>query len=257
MTGHFLAAGLGTVPLFADCGEGESVFYKFFLCEWYYALPLVIMSLIAASLVIWRLLLNASAKTDMDDFLPVFQDTLRKHGIKGATTLCKEEQGLIPSRLFVAGLEASDQGAAAMRRSMATEVELEILPRLNFLLAPILAVAKIATMVGLLFTVISMINTFNAIGKESKEGKVKEVVADWTGEGRLTGADMLRPAGTTEAWKRLDEFELLVDYLPRAMPTPAAAAGTDGAAAAGELPDLEPETPRRRRRADEDADVDM
>jgi len=34
---------------------------------------------------------------------------------------------------------------------------------LNFLLAPILAVAKIATMVGLLGTVISMINTFTAI----------------------------------------------------------------------------------------------
>ena len=102
----------------------------------------------------------------MDDFLPVFQQTLRKNGIKGAVALCKEEKGLIPSRLFVAGLEAADQGAAAMRRSMANETELEILPRLHFLLAPILAIAKIATMVGLFFTVISMINTFNAIGEQ-------------------------------------------------------------------------------------------
>ena len=39
----------------------------------------------------------------------------------------------------------------------------------------ILAIAKIATMVGLFFTVISMINTFDAIGRESKEGKVKEI----------------------------------------------------------------------------------
>ena len=38
-----------------------------------------------------------------------------------------------------------------------------------FLLAPILAIAKIATMVGLLGTVISMINTFNAIS-EAKGG---------------------------------------------------------------------------------------
>jgi biopolymer transport protein ExbB len=149
--------------------------YDFFVKEWYFAMPLVGMSLAAACLVIWRLLLNRSAKTDMDDFLPVFQDTLRKKGVKGAIALCKDEPGLIPSRLFVAGLEAADQGAAAMRRSMATETELEILPRMNFLLAPILAVAKIATMVGLLFTVISMINTFNAIGKESASGKVKEV----------------------------------------------------------------------------------
>lgn len=149
--------------------------YDFFIKEWYFSIPLVVMSLIGASLVIWRILLNVSAATDMDDFLPVFQDTLRKRGVKGAVALCKEEKGLIPSRLFVAGLEASDQGAAAMRRSMANETELEIVPRLHFLLPLILAIAKIATMVGLFFTVISMINTFNAIGQESKAGKVKEI----------------------------------------------------------------------------------
>ena len=43
-----------------------------------------------------------------------------------------------------------------MRRSMANVIELEILPELNFLLAPILAIAKIATMVGLLGTVIGI-----------------------------------------------------------------------------------------------------
>jgi len=142
----------------------------FFLGEWYFALPLVIMSLVAAALVIWRLLLNSSANTDMDDFLPVFQQTLRKNGIKGAVALCKEEKGLIPNRLFVAGLEAADQGAAAMRRSIANETELEVLPRLQFLLAPILAIAKIATMVGLLGTVISMIGTFTEL-KQLEGGK--------------------------------------------------------------------------------------
>ena len=62
-----------------------------------------------------------------------------------------------------------------MRRSMANENELEIVPRLNFLLAPILAIAKIATMVGLFFTVISMINTFNAIGEQAPGGQAKEI----------------------------------------------------------------------------------
>lgn len=147
----------------------------FFLGEWYFSIPLVVMSLIAAALVMWRMMLNNSAKTDMDDFLPAFQDTLRKTGIKGAIALCKEEKGLVPSRLFVAGLEAADQGAAAMRRSMSNETEIEIIPQLNFLLAPILAIAKIATMVGLFFTVISMINTFDAIGQETKSGNVKGI----------------------------------------------------------------------------------
>lgn len=147
----------------------------FFLDEWYFALPLVLLSLVSAALVIWRILLNKSASTDMDDFLPVFQQTLRKHGVKGAVALCKEEKGLIPNRLYIAGLEAADQGAAAMRRSMANETELEIVPRLHFLLAWILAIAKIATMVGLFFTVISMIQTFDAIGQQTKQGNVKGV----------------------------------------------------------------------------------
>jgi biopolymer transport protein ExbB len=149
--------------------------YDFFIKEFYFSIPLVVMSLIAASLVIWRFLLNNTANTDMDEFLPVFQQTLRKGGIKAAVNLCRDEKGLIPNRLFVAGLEAADQGAAAMRRSMANENELEVIPRLHFLLAPILAIAKIATMVGLFFTVISMINTFNAIGEGASTGKAKDI----------------------------------------------------------------------------------
>jgi biopolymer transport protein ExbB len=149
--------------------------YDFFVKEFYFSIPLVLMSLVAAGLVIWRILLNISARTDMDEFLPVFQQILRKGGIPAAVELCKDEKGLIPNRLFIAGLEAADQGAAAMRRSMANENELEIVPRLHFLLAWILAIAKIATMVGLFFTVISMINTFNAIGEGASTGKAKDI----------------------------------------------------------------------------------
>ncbi|HEY8503221.1 MAG TPA: MotA/TolQ/ExbB proton channel family protein [Gemmataceae bacterium] len=138
-------------------------FQKFVTEEWYFATPLFLMSLTAVALVIWRLLLNANAATNMDEFLPVFQERLKKDGIDGALKLCRAETGVIPSRLYTAALENYRQGPAAMRRAMANAVELDILPRLNFLLPPILAIAKIATMVGLLFTVISMINTFNAI----------------------------------------------------------------------------------------------
>lgn len=144
---------------------------SFFVNDWYFAVPMTLMSLVAIALVVWRLLLNQSAKTNLDTLMPDLQENLRKKGVKAALALCRDEKGLIPSVLFVAGLEAAEQGAAAMRRSMASAIELEIVPRLNFLLAPILAIAKIATMVGLLGTVISMINTFNAISAESGNPK--------------------------------------------------------------------------------------
>ena len=141
-----------------------NAFVNFFKNDWYFAIPMTVMSLVAFALVAWRFLLNVSAKTDMDSFMPDLQDAIKKHGVAGALTLCREEKGLIPRFLFVAGLEAAGQGAAAMRRSMASAIELEINPRLNYLLAMILAIAKIATMVGLLGTVVSMVQTFSAIG---------------------------------------------------------------------------------------------
>src|SRR5262249_14656648 len=147
-------------------------FFTFVTHEWYYAVPLFIMSITGLTLLIWRILLNNNAKTDLSTFLPSFQQRLDREGIEGAIKFCRSRQDLIPRLLFVAGLEPSKQGTAAMRRAMANTIELEILPDLNFLLPTILAIAKVATMVGLLFTVISMINTFS---------KIQEAVSGGTG----------------------------------------------------------------------------
>ena len=136
---------------------------KFLLNDWFFAGPMLTMSLIAIALVVWRIMLNMNAKTDMSEFLPEFQTALQKDGVEGALRLCRTEIGLIPRKLYAAGLETSKQGLSAQKRAMASVLELEVLPELNFLLAPILAIAKIATMVGLLGTVISMVDTFSSI----------------------------------------------------------------------------------------------
>src|SRR6516225_3159593 len=144
---------------------------EFISNEWYFFFPLLLMSMTAMALIIWRLLLNNSAKTNMGVFLPVFTATLAKDGIDGARKFCSVQGGLIPRKLFVAGLDNAKQGAAAMRRAMANVIELEILPELNFLLPTMLGIAKIATMVGLLLTVVSMIETFGAIGEAVQKGE--------------------------------------------------------------------------------------
>lgn len=142
-----------------------AAFWKFVTEDWYFAGPMFMVLFIATVLVVWRILLNMNARTNMNEFLPNFQDKLEKEGVEGALRYCRSQTGIIPRRLYVAGLDTSKQGLAAMRRSMANVIELEILPDLNFLLAPILAIAKIATMLGLLLTVFSMINTFNKISQ--------------------------------------------------------------------------------------------
>jgi biopolymer transport protein ExbB len=162
-----------------------SAFLKFVVGDWYFAIPMLLMSLTALALVIWRILLNVNAKTNLSEFLPVFQKHLEKDGIEGALKFCRSRTDIIPRRLYVAGLETSRQGLAAMRRAMANVIELEILPDLNFLLPPILAIAKIATMVGLLGTVISMIGTFQ---------KIQEAKGDVTGHSAAIGLALFATA---------------------------------------------------------------
>src|SRR5262245_20304029 len=149
----------------------KTALMNFIQDEWYFFFPLLMMSMTAMALVFWRLLLNMGAKTNMGTFLPVFQAVLQKEGIDGARKFCSMQTGLIPRKLFVAGLDNAKQGAAAMRKAMANVIELEILPDLNFLLAPMIGIAKIATMVGLLLTVVSMIETFGEIGKATAAGE--------------------------------------------------------------------------------------
>jgi biopolymer transport protein ExbB len=140
-----------------------AAFAKFITGEWYFAIPMFLMSLVALTLVVWRILLNVNARTNMNIFLPAFQQKLERDGVEGALKYCRGQEGIIPRRLFATGLDNYKHGLSAMRRAMANVIELEIIPDLNFLLPPILAIAKVATMVGLLGTVISMINTFNEI----------------------------------------------------------------------------------------------
>jgi biopolymer transport protein ExbB len=147
-----------------------SALWTFITHDWYFFWPMFLMSLVGLTLVLWRLLLNINGSTNMNEFLPEFQEKLEREGVEGALRYCRSRTDIIPRRLYVAGLEVSKQGLAAVRRSMANVIELEILPDLNFLLPTILAIAKIATMVGLLGTVISMIGTFNAIQTASGGG---------------------------------------------------------------------------------------
>jgi biopolymer transport protein ExbD len=99
------------------------------------------------------------------------------------------------------------------------------------------------------------------------------VVADWTQQGRLAPTDMVRPAGTEEAWTRVADHDLLADFVPRATtakrvaavsPVAAAAAtevataGAPPAVAEGEQVELpEPEEPPSKSRFEDDDEVDM
>ena len=59
-------------------------FFEFVTHDWYFAIPMFLMSLTGLTLVIWRLLLNYHAGVNMSAFLPAFQQRLEKEGVEGA-----------------------------------------------------------------------------------------------------------------------------------------------------------------------------
>src|SRR5260370_30903403 len=97
-------------------------FFKFITDDWWISLPMFLMSLSAIFLVIWRILLNMNANTQLNVFLPQFQEKLDKEGVEGALKFCRSRTDIIPIPLFPAGLGASKSGLAAMRPSLSTGV---------------------------------------------------------------------------------------------------------------------------------------
>jgi biopolymer transport protein ExbB len=191
--------------MFAQIGSESSPFLDFIRYHWYFAIPLGLMSCLGVALVLWRLLLNMNCKTSMNEFLPVFQQKLETEGVPGALQFCKTRTDMIGGRLYVAGLENAPQGMSAVKRAMANSIELEILPDLNFLLPSILGIAKIATMVGLLVTVISMIGSFRALGAKGGEaakqqGKEISLALFGTAMGLVTAIPLVFAHVQFKAW---------------------------------------------------------
>lgn len=125
------------------------------------------LSLASLTVIIWRIWLNYSARTDLSAFVAKLKQTLASGGRRAAIELCEEEPGIIP-KLFATTLQTCDQGKVATRNAIANHIELEVIPDLNFLLPLILVFAKLAPMLGLLGTVVGMILAFDKIAGATK-----------------------------------------------------------------------------------------
>lgn len=120
-----------------------------------------------AALIIWRLLLNLSVRTDLPTFLAQLEEVLANGGIKGALEFCQSSPSLAP-QIFATALQTYPQGKVATRTAIGNLIELDLVPRLNRLLAIMLLLAKLAPMLGLLGTVVGMILAFGKIAGQTK-----------------------------------------------------------------------------------------
>jgi biopolymer transport protein ExbB len=134
---------------------------------WTFTIVFLTLSLAAVALVVWRLLLNFHAKTNLPDFLGRLEQAYAAGGPQAALQMCEAEPGLV-GKLFATAIRIGPQGKVAARKAMEEQVELELEPSLNRLLPAILLCIRIAPMLGLLGTVVGMIFAFQKIAGATK-----------------------------------------------------------------------------------------
>lgn len=129
------------------------------------------MSFAGVGLVVWRIISNVRARTDVDKFVQQLEAHLASGGGQAVMAHCEREatetRQVVP-KLFHAAITDGARGKVAARDAMADCIEMEIMPSLHSLLPHILLLAKISPMVGLLGTVSGMIGAFKTIAGATK-----------------------------------------------------------------------------------------
>ncbi len=180
----------------------------------FFSIIFLTMSFAGVALVVWRIISNVRAKTDIEKFVADVEEQLANGGGQAAIDLIDREatetRQIVP-KLFRAAMMEGARGKVAARDAMADCIELDIMPSLHSLLPHILLLAKISPMVGLLGTVWGMINAFQTIAGATKVDP--SALADDIGMALFTTAEGLLIAiplifAYTILKERVHSFEL-------------------------------------------------
>jgi biopolymer transport protein ExbB/TolQ len=122
----------------------------------------VILGILGVGLIIERFLAYSRESTHMESFIPNFEQLVQGGQHDAAIELCRAESGHIPE-VFALAVEHRDEGMVAVRKMLASRIELQILPRLRRRMVALSTLAKTEPMLGLLGTVQGMIQAFDKI----------------------------------------------------------------------------------------------
>ncbi len=126
--------------------------------------PLLILSLLGFIFFVERTIFLHRGKIKTDVFMEGLKNLLRKRRLLEALTVCEETPGPAAA-VAKAALLNHDQGAIHMRAAVQASAIVEI-PALERRIATIAAIAKVAPLIGLLGTVVAMLEGFNKMSAE-------------------------------------------------------------------------------------------
>jgi len=130
--------------------------------------PILLCSIIALWITLWRFYSLRRASVDTREFMDVVRTALRQKRIQDAVQICEDTHAPI-ARIVKAGLHKIERSKEDIREALQTAGQLEV-PRLERYLNGLATCASVAPLLGLLGTVQGMIRCFSVI--ESKQGQV-------------------------------------------------------------------------------------
>ena len=121
-----------------------------------------------------------SNRTAADQFLEAVRDDLQKANFKGIEETCDSPPywSKAVSQLILIAVENRDRSIAKLRRLLAERFEREVLADLEYRTSWVATIVKSAPMLGLLGTVVGMINAFAKIAAATDTGTDPKALAD-------------------------------------------------------------------------------
>ena len=123
---------------------------------------IILLSLVAAVIIIERLIFFRRIRVDEEQMISRLKATLEKGHFDEAMSICESNPAPITNLMRV-GIEHHDYSESAIKEAIVAAANLEI-PRLERFLPTLGTIANVATLLGLLGTVLGTIQAFGVLG---------------------------------------------------------------------------------------------
>ncbi len=154
---------------------------EFFTGGGYWMIPIAFMLILGLAIAIERFIfLNFRYSTNANQFMAQIQKLVMANNVDRAIKLCNAlPQASLP-KVIKSGLKRANKGSEEIANAI-EEATLEVLPNVTKRTSTLQQVANIATLLGLLGTVMGLIKAFTAVGADdgssSSEKQAKLITA--------------------------------------------------------------------------------
>lgn len=128
-------------------------------------IPILLCSVLALAITLERFIYLRKVKLDTDKFMGEVSDSLKRNRAMDAISICEQTPGPLPN-VLKAGILKYDRTRSEIKEAL-EDAALREIPRLEKNINVLATIAHVSTLLGLLGTVIGMIEVFQKIQEKA------------------------------------------------------------------------------------------